>query len=107
MCDPAIKSQKGKAVYKKLKPFSYFRKYVEKARINSALHPAGDLRKISKTLSTVEKYQQLSLSSVCLAINLAFEKDFTQSLWTTKKDRFLLKSIEAVLNHPLRAILMY
>ena len=36
--------------------------------------------------------QQLSLSSVCAAINLVFEKDFTQSLWTTTKSRSLWKN---------------
>ena len=55
--------------------------------MNSVLYPAGDLRKISKN------DQQLSLSSVRAAINLVFEKDFTQSLWTTAKGRFLCKNI--------------
>ena len=37
--------------------------------------------------------QQFSLSLIRAAINLAFVKDFTQSLWTTTKGCFLCKNI--------------
>ena len=48
----AISFQKGKALCEKVRPVSYFRKYVEKVSMNSALNPAGDLRKISKTINS-------------------------------------------------------
>ena len=39
----------------------------------------------------IKRDQQLSLSSVCVRFNMAFEEDFTQSLWTTAKGYFLWK----------------
>ena len=41
----------------------------------------------------IKNDQKLSLSSVCVTFNMALEKDFTQSLWTTTKGRFLWKNI--------------